>query len=66
MTTDNLQSRVDQLERICGVQQVMLRVLVDAVNNDHRERTGNNAVSFTWSGSQGSAFDAANRLGGLS
>ena len=66
MTHDELRSRVDELEEICGVQQIMLRVLIDAVNNDHRQRTGNNAVSFMWSGSQSSAFNAANRLGGMS
>jgi hypothetical protein len=66
MTNDNLQPRIAQLEQICGVQQIMLRYLVDAVNRDHQKRTGSKAVTFTWSSSQSSAFNAANSLGGMS
>ena len=66
MTDADLQRRVNQLEQICGTQQIMLRLLIDAVNNDHVKRLGQKAVSFQFSDSQMRAFREANNFGGIS
>lgn len=56
--------RITELEAICGVQQILIRVLIDAFNLEMK-RTGGKGVNFQFSDSQWHAFNQANRIAGI-